>query len=201
MAQAFFMSTAADKERAIVVLDIYNRTIMDVDDNAAQMLDGKPEELVGSTFTLAMCRAMFKRTPPVNEEARGVKWTSGTGEELLDGRPAIDEAEFSEMMSGDRKLMKEVASLFLGNYMRRIKLLEDAIRMNDPKSLMFVAHALKGSVSSIAAERAVELTVALEKFGEEESLEGARELSDELIEEMKRIAQFFREKVLAKEPG
>ncbi len=125
--------------------------------------------------------------------ASGGQQPDGAGEQEDDGRPAIDEAAFFELMGGDRTLMEEVARLYVKNYSVRIKLLKDALELDNPQSVRLAAHSVKGAVSNLAAPQAIEIAKKLEKLSAKGTLDGAFPLSEELEVEMEKIAAYFLE--------
>jgi two-component system, sensor histidine kinase and response regulator len=105
----------------------------------------------------------------------------------------IDEGKFLRQMGGDRDLSREVVQLYFKHYPGWLRDIANAISAGDAEQLNMTAHALKGSVSNIAADRAFELACTLERMGKEDNIEGAPEVLEDLAVELDAIAAFVRE--------
>ncbi len=105
----------------------------------------------------------------------------------------IDEGRFLHLVGGDRDLAREVVQLYFKHYPGRLREIARAVSAGDAEQLNMTAHALKGSVSNIAANRAFELACMLERMGQEGDLEAAPEVLEDLGVELDAIAGFFRE--------
>ncbi len=147
---------------------------------------------------------------PITHESlyRAVEQLMGSGGVAVPGEvsaeePAgpIDEARFLRQMGEELDLIRSVARLYIEHYPRRLREIEEAVSAGDAKQLNMAAHALKGAVGTIAANRAFELANELEMMGEEGNIEGANELLEDLRTELEAIAALFREKGWADEPG
>ncbi len=112
----------------------------------------------------------------------------------------IDEGKFLRQMGGDRDLAREVVQLYFKHYPGRLRDIARAVSAGDAEQLNMTAHALKGSVSNLAADRASELAYMLERMGEEGDLEAAVEVLEDLGVELDAIAAFFREGGWVDEP-
>ena len=115
--------------------------------------------------------------------------------EVAGGEPVghIDEGRFLRQMGGDRDLAREVVQLYFEHYPERLRDIARAVAAGDAEQLKTTAHALKGSVLNLAADRASELAYTLERMGEEGDLETAGEVLEDLGVELDAIATFFRE--------
>ncbi len=115
--------------------------------------------------------------------------------EVVGGEPGvhIDEGRFLHLVGGDRDLAREVVQLYFKHYPGRLREIARAISAGDAEQLHLAAHALKGAVSNLAADRASELAYVLERMGHESDLEAAVEVLDDLEVELDAIAAFFRE--------
>ncbi len=126
----------------------------------------------------------------------------GTPHEVVGEEPGghIDEGAFLRQMGGDRDLAREIVQLYFGLYPGRLSDIARAVSAGDAEQLNMTAHALKGSVSNIAANKAAELAYMLERMGEEGDLEGSVEILEDLGVELDAVAAFFREGGWADEP-
>jgi len=106
---------------------------------------------------------------------------NGTSEEFSVGAQLLqlDEALALSRVGGDVELLKEVVELFLDDYPSSLEKIESAVASGDAKALEHHAHSLKGSVSTLGANRAFEAAFTLEKKGRSGDLTGA---SDGLLE-------------------
>jgi PAS domain S-box-containing protein len=105
----------------------------------------------------------------------GTSEESSVGAQLLQ----LDEALALSRVGGDVELLKEVVELFLDDYPSCIEKIKSAVAGSDAKALEHHAHSLKGSVSTLGANRAFEAAFTLEKQGRSGDLTGA---SDGLLE-------------------
>ena len=95
--------------------------------------------------------------------------------------PAPTEAEVDidlalSRVGNDRKLMSDVVGLFMAQCPKAIAEMEGALAAGDSERLYQAAHKFKGSAGSIAAQRAAELALALEKAGRGGDLQTATEI-------------------------
>ena len=79
--------------------------------------------------------------------------------------PSFDLQAALERVEGDRELLSEMATLFLGEYPRFVHQLHQAIADNDAETLNYAAHTLKGSVGNFVDEEAAAAASLLEKMG------------------------------------
>jgi len=105
---------------------------------------------------------------------------------MSDG-PVIDTEALVAQFEGDRKLLVEVAELFLNDYARRLDAIRDGIDAGSARAVEAAAHTLKGAVSNFAAISARSAAAELERMGREGTLEGARAALARLEEEMRRL--------------
>jgi len=104
----------------------------------------------------------------------------------------FDPAAAAARLGGDRRLLREMLGLFLGESPAMLAAVERAVASGDAGALRRAAHALKGSVANFAAPRPVEAARVLEKMGVEGDLSGApqalREL-EEALQEFRHAAE------------
>jgi PAS domain S-box-containing protein len=85
---------------------------------------------------------------------------------------------------GDRRLLAELAGLFLAECPRWLTEIHAAVAGGDPPRLQLFAHALKGGVAIFAARPAYEAALRLEKMGRAGDLSVAREALAALVQEV-----------------
>ncbi|MBI3696273.1 MAG: response regulator, partial [Acidobacteria bacterium] len=104
--------------------------------------------------------------------------------------PALDRAVVLTRLDGDRKLLHDLAKLFLSDCPRMLTAIRKAVTTGDPEAIRAGAHALKGSVANFAAKGAFEAASRLEMIGRQGNLaEAGGALASLEIE----VAQFRRE--------
>jgi HPt (histidine-containing phosphotransfer) domain-containing protein len=78
---------------------------------------------------------------------------------------SIDRQAALSRVGGDIELLKEIATLFLDDYPRVLKDLQDAAARGDAHGVERTAHGLKGSVATFGASAAVSAALELEGMG------------------------------------
>ena len=92
-----------------------------------------------------------------------------------------------DRVGGDAELLREVAQLYLEEYPRLLKEIEESVRHVDADSLQRSAHTLKGSLGTLGAERATRLALDLELMGRGKKMTGADETLVELSEALEKL--------------
>ncbi len=87
----------------------------------------------------------------------------------------------------DEHLLKELATLFLGEIPKLLKRLGEAVDAGDSKELEFAAHRIKGSVQHFSADEVVATALKLENLGREGDMHSAQELYKELQQQLDEI--------------
>lgn len=87
----------------------------------------------------------------------------------------FDLASALETTGGDRKLLKELADIFLHEYPGLLLDLRLAVLRRDGNAVEWSAHKLKGSVTNFGARVAGESAARLEKLGSSRNLKGIDE--------------------------
>ena len=121
--------------------------------------------------------------------ADGTSEESSVGAQLLQ----LDESLALSRVGGDVELLKEVVELFLDDYPSTFEKIRGAVASGDAKALEHHAHSLKGSVSTLGANRAFEAAFTLEKKGRSGDMTGA---SDGLLELQQALEALHPELVL-----
>jgi len=80
----------------------------------------------------------------------------GTAGSSMAGRASLDISAALDRVGGDADLLKELASIFIEDYPRQLKLIEEAIAAADWKTAEREAHGLKGAVANFGAADAME---------------------------------------------
>ena len=87
----------------------------------------------------------------------------------------FDAAALLALVGGDEELMQEIVGLYLKEYPRILNDIRAAAASGEVRALEFSAHALKGSVSNMAAKRAYGAAAELETLARADQLPAARD--------------------------
>jgi CheY-like chemotaxis protein len=79
---------------------------------------------------------------------------------------AVDAAALLARVNGNRKLLRQVARVFLGDSPKLLAAIRSAVRRRDAEKLRRAAHTLKGAVGNFAARRAYDAALRLEVMGQ-----------------------------------
>ena len=101
----------------------------------------------------------------------------------------VDHAALLEGVDGNRRLLRELARLFLADCPRRLAEIKEAIRRGDAGALGRAAHTLKGSVGNFAAKNAFAAAQRLEFMGSDGDLDNAGEACVTLESELVRLTE------------
>ena len=82
----------------------------------------------------------------------------------------IDVGELMEIMGDDRELIRDCLADFTSEYDEMIGAIREAAGRGDGEALEQAAHALKGSLTYLAAKPAAEAAFELEKSGRDRGL-------------------------------
>ncbi|WP_141734590.1 Hpt domain-containing protein [Oligoflexus tunisiensis] len=89
-----------------------------------------------------------------------------------------------EAVSDDPDIMSQVIQMFIQSTRENLEAIREAIQNHDAKAVKCSAHHLKGSLLEFSAQKAVALSLQLEKLGATEQLAAAdgvwRELDAEI---------------------
>jgi HPt (histidine-containing phosphotransfer) domain-containing protein len=110
--------------------------------------------------------------------------------------PASTEVVFDQRLAlsytgGDRRLLKEVITLFrsdLPSYVRRIG---SALKRRDGEALRMTAHGLKGALATVGSERGREIARELEQLGATGRFDGGDHKYVRLREHLKLLDEAF----------
>ena len=92
-------------------------------------------------------------------------------------------------MGGDRKLLRELAKLFLGDAPGVLSRIKRAVANGDARELAIAAHALKGSVGMFSTKGAFEAARTLEDMGKNANLAGGQKVYEALEKEMAQLVK------------
>ena len=87
-----------------------------------------------------------------------------------------NKAEALDCVGGDEELLQDLFKIFLEEFPKLIQKLQPAVADQNPDEVMRAAHGIKGEVSYLSAQHAVDLAQELEDMGHKKSLSGARDL-------------------------
>jgi CheY-like chemotaxis protein len=99
----------------------------------------------------------------------------------------LDKATALANLGGDERVLAEVAHMFLVECSRLMSQVREAIHRNNALALEHVAHTIKGSVGTFAAQKAYETARRLEELGREGRLKDAEGVYASLEAEMDRL--------------
>jgi HPt (histidine-containing phosphotransfer) domain-containing protein len=126
-----------------------------------------------------------------NAGGSGDQGSAGSG---APDRAALDISAALDRVGGDADLLKELASIFIDDYPRQLKLIEEAIAAADWKTAEREAHGLKGAVANFGAADAMEAARKLE-FAAREGRHGElplylRQVADQLARVRRELDRF-----------
>ncbi len=101
----------------------------------------------------------------------------------------FNEATALAYTGGDRRLLSEVIQLFLENYPSQLTTLRQAVDGLDGQRIRRAAHALKGALGTLGAERALALSRRIEAMGNADQLSDTAEVCRELEDELEALKQ------------
>jgi PAS domain S-box-containing protein len=101
--------------------------------------------------------------------------------------PVLDRDDLLNRVDGDRQLLNEIIQLFLDSYPARLSEIREAIARGDCQTLERAAHAIKGALTNLSAQAAVEAALTLEMMGREQDIHGAENACATLETEVERL--------------
>ena len=124
------------------------------------------------------------------EEAVTQAMTKGTpGDSGHTDGSIIDEAAVLAGMDGNRRLLRDLARLFMADYPKQLAEIKAAIQLGDAEQLRRAAHTLKGSVGNFGAKRAIEAARELEMLGKSGDVQSAPAACVALDDELSLLTQ------------
>jgi HPt (histidine-containing phosphotransfer) domain-containing protein len=107
--------------------------------------------------------------------------------ETLGSEAVLDEVSFRDKTDNDEQLLQELVELFRLDCPRLLRQIDEAIALEDPRSLELAAHALKGAIGTFAAKPCFDAALKLEMMGREHQVSGARRAYKILETEIDRL--------------
>ena len=102
-------------------------------------------------------------------------------------------AEALERLGGDEEIFAEVANLFVAESANYSSALKAALAAADLEVLRREAHTVKSMLATFSYESGRELAMQLEHLAASGSLEGAEQLTFQVVEAVKRLADALEE--------
>ena len=101
-------------------------------------------------------------------------------------------AEALERLGGDEEIFAEVANLFVAESANYCSALEAALVAADVEVLRREAHTVKSMLATFSYESGRELAMQLEHLAAAGSLDGAEQLTSQVMEAVKRLADVLQ---------
>ena len=121
-------------------------------------------------------------------QAMAAKGTGDAGSTSKAEGCIIDEAAILSGMDGNRRLLRDLARIFVADYPKQLAEIKVAVQMGDAERLRRAAHALRGSVGNFAAKRAFETASELELLGKNGDVHAAQGACVVLEDELSLLA-------------
>ena len=96
-------------------------------------------------------------------------------------------------LAGDRELYEQILEIFFTEAERQIAQLEEAVANGEHRTVMQIAHSIKGAASNIGALRIQKVAFELEKIGNENRMGEAVDVFTQLKDEFQQIKEFWYE--------
>jgi PAS domain S-box-containing protein len=122
-----------------------------------------------------------------------MKPIAGAAIEESRGDGVIDQAALLDGVNGDRRLLRELARLFISDCPKRIDDIRTAVKHGDADGLGRAAHALKGSIGNFSAKKAFDAALRLEMMGNIRNLGDASTALAELEHELSLVVSELTE--------
>jgi two-component system sensor histidine kinase/response regulator len=122
---------------------------------------------------------------PVEPKSIGLEY--GRKSAGQNGAVPLDQEGLLARVDGNKRLMRDLAKLFLAECPKFLSRIERAVAEHDSHGLAFAAHTLKGSLSNLAARPASDVALQLEKMALQGNLNNAAEVYAVLETEIGRL--------------
>ncbi|MFN7086365.1 MAG: ATP-binding protein [Burkholderiales bacterium] len=113
----------------------------------------------------------------------------------------LDAELLLENLDNDAELLREIVAIFMADCPKVMADLDTALETRSGEEIHRLAHRFKGSVGSLAAQRATALAAALEAAGRDGDMARAAQLLPQLENEAQRLCSQLAEISLALHPG
>jgi PAS domain S-box-containing protein len=91
----------------------------------------------------------------------------------------------------DRRLLKQVVSMFRADYPSSLRRIEQAMRRKDADAVRMAAHALKGAIATVGSPAGRDAAAALEQVGRSGDLGAADQAFDNLRQQLQLLERAF----------
>jgi signal transduction histidine kinase/DNA-binding response OmpR family regulator len=108
--------------------------------------------------------------------------------------PPVDRLAAMRRLGGDADLLAQVIELFLEDCPARLAALRAAVSRGDAREVRFVAHALKGSAGTLAANALSEAAAGLEQIAVAGRIGEAAAAADVLEKEAEKVLAYLRDR-------
>jgi len=106
---------------------------------------------------------------------------------------ALDFSKAKAMFDGDMDLFKEIATLFVEDFPRKVELIRAGIENKDPSVVVQGAQNLKDSAGSLGADHIFDLSIRLEAMGDENRLDNVETVLAELGAAVEALRELIKE--------
>jgi signal transduction histidine kinase/CheY-like chemotaxis protein/HPt (histidine-containing phosphotransfer) domain-containing protein len=124
---------------------------------------------------------------PAREPAEAPRAHASVGSQ--DPEVVFDEAEALAGVGGNRRLLQELAALFLQDCPRALAAIAEAMAEGNPGRLQCAAHGLKGAASNFGAQSTCAAALRLESAGRTGNLSGTAEAYGTLQQTIRQLEQ------------
>jgi CheY-like chemotaxis protein len=167
-----------------------------------ECLDAGMDDYVTKPFTKDDLRNVVEKWRGERNEAGRSKDEAQSGAERREeaqepssAEANVDPGALEQLLAlgsdGGGDLMRRVVDTFLESSTEIVRTLRDALSAKDPEAMASAAHKLKSSSAQVGAVRLSALCKDLEARGREGSMEGARELLDDLSAELEAVGEWL----------
>ena len=105
--------------------------------------------------------------------------------------PPIDYPSALKRLDGDRDFLNELLDIFQEDFLEKQILLDSAVERKDFIEIGKLGHSLKGGSANLGLTGLQEMASHLETAGKEADLSSARDYTNRLTDEFKRLQQFL----------
>jgi len=103
----------------------------------------------------------------------------------------IDYPSALKRLDGDKDFLNELLDIFQEDFIEKKNLLLSAVEQKDFIEISKLGHSLKGGSANLSLPHLREMASRIEIAGKEGDLTAAREHTNQMIEEFKRLQQFL----------
>jgi signal transduction histidine kinase/CheY-like chemotaxis protein/HPt (histidine-containing phosphotransfer) domain-containing protein len=126
-----------------------------------------------------------------NQNAKRMGPWENPPSEVQNSTYPIELGLLNEMLCHDEGLIRKALGLFLPSTRSILDRVRDSIKQRDGKTLAGLAHQLKGSSMTVAANEMARLTVEMEQVAEQENWDIAKSIYRSLEDRFKEVEQFI----------